>query len=213
MSKVKVKRKSTLIDMTAMSDVTVLLLTFFMLTATVVQKEPVKVEPPASVSEIKRPETNILQILVDEKGKVFIGMDNPNDREKLLRKIGKNQEIEFSKEEIAVFRTLNSFGVPFNKLKSFLALSDAEQARYNESSDAGIPIDSINNQFKSWVYELRVIKGAEQQGEPKHLTIAIKAAAKTPYPIIKKVMSSLQDINENRYNLITVLKTIDKNKE
>ena len=53
------------IDMTAMSDVTVLLLTFFMLTSTFVKKEPVQVFTPASVSEIKIPETNILQILVD----------------------------------------------------------------------------------------------------------------------------------------------------
>ena len=41
--------------MTAMSDVTVLLLTFFMLTSTFVKKEPVQVTTPASVSEIKIP--------------------------------------------------------------------------------------------------------------------------------------------------------------
>ena len=52
MAKVKVKRKSTFIDMTAMSDVTVLLLTFFMLTSTFIQKEPVTVTTPGSVSEI-----------------------------------------------------------------------------------------------------------------------------------------------------------------
>ena len=46
MAKVKVKRKSTFIDMTAMSDVTVLLLTFFMLTSTFIQKEPVTVTTP-----------------------------------------------------------------------------------------------------------------------------------------------------------------------
>ena len=63
MPRVKIKRKSTRIDMTAMSDVTVLLLTFFMLTSTFVQKEPVRVNTPGSVSEIKIPETNILQIL------------------------------------------------------------------------------------------------------------------------------------------------------
>ena len=57
--------------MTAMSDVTVLLLTFFMLTSTFIQKEPVQVSTPGSVSEIKIPDTNILQILVDSKGKVF----------------------------------------------------------------------------------------------------------------------------------------------
>ncbi|MGL4852913.1 MAG: ExbD/TolR family protein, partial [Phocaeicola sp.] len=64
MGPAKFKKRSTFIDMTAMSDVTVLLLTFFMLTSTFVQKAPVKVNTPASVSEIKIPETNILQILV-----------------------------------------------------------------------------------------------------------------------------------------------------
>ena len=39
MGKVKIKKKETRIDMTAMSDVTVLLLTFFMLTSTFLQKE------------------------------------------------------------------------------------------------------------------------------------------------------------------------------
>ena len=46
MGKVKVKKQSTFIDMTAMSDVTVLLLTFFMLTSTFVQKEPITVNHP-----------------------------------------------------------------------------------------------------------------------------------------------------------------------
>jgi biopolymer transport protein ExbD len=40
MGRAKIKKKSTFIDMTAMSDVTVLLLTFFMLTSTFVKKEP-----------------------------------------------------------------------------------------------------------------------------------------------------------------------------
>ena len=51
MGKVKVKKQDPRIDMTAMSDVTVLLLTFFMLTSTFLQEEPVKVITPASVSE------------------------------------------------------------------------------------------------------------------------------------------------------------------
>ena len=39
MGRAKIKKKDTFIDMTAMSDVTVLLLTFFMLTSTFVKKE------------------------------------------------------------------------------------------------------------------------------------------------------------------------------
>ena len=42
MGRAQIKKKSTFIDMTAMSDVTVLLLTFFMLTSTFVKKEPVQ---------------------------------------------------------------------------------------------------------------------------------------------------------------------------
>lgn len=52
MGRAKIKKKSTFIDMTAMSDVTVLLLTFFMLTSTFVKKEPCRCLL-ASVSEIK----------------------------------------------------------------------------------------------------------------------------------------------------------------
>ena len=80
----KIKKKSTFIDMTAMSDVTVLLLTFFMLTSTFIQKEPVKVNPPQSVSEIKIPDANIVSILVEPSGKVFMGLDKPQDRMEVL---------------------------------------------------------------------------------------------------------------------------------
>ena len=63
MGRVKIARKSTFIDMTAMSDVTVLLLTFFMLTSTFLQKEPVTVVTPPSVSTEKVQETNFVQVL------------------------------------------------------------------------------------------------------------------------------------------------------
>ncbi|MBO5780370.1 MAG: biopolymer transporter ExbD [Muribaculaceae bacterium] len=79
MGKIKVKRKSTLIDMTAMSDVTVLLLTFFMLTSTFLQKEPTQVITPPSVSTTKVETSNVAQILVStdptgENTKVYISL-------------------------------------------------------------------------------------------------------------------------------------------
>ena len=43
------------------------------------------------------------------------------------------------------------------------------------------------------------------------LRIAIKADATTPYSVIKNVMNSLQDLRENRYNLITSLKAESEN--
>ena len=62
----------------------VLLLTFFMLTSTFVKKEPVQVTTPASVSEIKIPETNVLQILVDPEGKIFMSLDKQQDMQAVI---------------------------------------------------------------------------------------------------------------------------------
>ena len=198
MAKVKVKRKSTFIDMTAMSDVTVLLLTFFMLTSTFIQKERVTVTTPGSVSEIKIPESDILQILVDPQGKVFMTLDKQEDRVEVLKKVGEEYGITFTPEEINKFRLANSFGVPISQMKAFLALSEDEQDA--TLKELGIPTDSTDNQFKVWV------KSAREQN--RNLRIAIKADQTTPYPEIKTIMTSLQDIRENRYNLITSLKVV-----
>ena len=196
MSKVKVARKSTRIDMTAMSDVTVLLLTFFMLTSTFVKKEPVTVQTPGSVSEIKIPETNILQILIDPKGKVFMSLDKQADMVNTLESVGKEYEITFTPEEYQKFKLQKTFGVPIKNLKQFLSLKTDEQDKILQ--EYGIPTDSTDNQFKVWVKNARV--------NNRDLRIAIKADQKTPYKVIKNVMNSLQDLNENRYNLITSLK-------
>ena len=192
MARVKVKKQSTFIDMTAMSDVTVLLLTFFMLTSTFIQKEPIQVSTPASVMEIKIPETDILQILVDNDGKVFMSMDKQEDRVAVLEKMGEEYGIAFTPEEVNKFRLAPSFGVPIGQMRSFLALPEDEQDK--------IPTDSTDNQLKSWVKNARL--------QNRDLRIAIKADQATPYPIINTIMTSLQDIRENRYNLITTLKVV-----
>jgi len=196
MSKAKVARKSTLIDMTAMSDVTVLLLTFFMLTSTFVKKEPVMVAMPASVSEIKIPETNILQILIDPAGKVFMSLDKQKDMVNVLQAVGGEYGVEFTEKEISKFKLLPTFGVPIKDMKTFLEMKPEEQDKVLK--DYGIPTDSVDNQFKIWV------KNARKNNSD--LRIAIKADKNTPYAVIKKVMTSLQDLRENRYNLITALK-------
>lgn len=198
MARVKVKKQSTFIDMTAMSDVTVLLLTFFMLTSTFIQKEPIQVSTPASVMEIKIPETDILQILVDNDGKVFMSMDKQEDRVAVLEKMGEEYGITFTPEEVNKFRLAPSFGVPIGQMRSFLALPEDEQDKILK--DYGIPTDSTDNQLKSWVKNARL--------QNRDLRIAIKADQATTYPIINTIMTSLQDIRENRYNLITTLKVV-----
>ena len=197
MGRAQIKKKSTFIDMTAMSDVTVLLLTFFMLTSTFVKKEPVQVTTPASVSEIKIPETNVLQILVDPEGKIFMSLDKQQDMQAVLESMGEEYGIKFTPEQEKRFTLSSTFGVPIRSMQKYLDLPEDQRDKILKNE--GIPCDSVDNQFKSWVRNARQVN--------PDLRIAIKADASTPYAVIKNVMSSLQDLRENRYNLITSLKT------
>lgn len=201
MPKVKAKRKSTWVDMTAMCDVAFLLLTFFMLTSNFTAKEAVQVDTPSSVSEIKIPEVNIMKIVVNKEGKIFFGIDGQEKRINLLEKIGEAYKLDFTKEEKHQFSLITSFGVPVEKMKAFLAMSSSD--RDSKVNALGIPGDSLNNQFKDWVKAARLVNS--------ELKIAIKADQSTPYPKIKNVMNTLQDLNENRYNLITNLEEAPEN--
>lgn len=195
MPKVKIKRKNTPLDMAPMTDVAFLLLTFFMLTSNFTQKQPVKVDTPTSISEIKIPETNVMMILVDKSGKVFFNVDGQQTRAEVLKKMGETYKINFTDKEIKEFAVMGSFGLPINQMKTFLSMTPEDRDRSENA--LGIPCDSTDNQFKNWV-------AATRAANPKAI-IAIKGDRASSYPAIKKVMSSLQDINENRYNLITGL--------
>ncbi|PXV68883.1 biopolymer transport protein ExbD/TolR [Dysgonomonas alginatilytica] len=201
MSKVKVKKQDTFIDMTAMSDVTVLLLTFFMLTANFIPKEPIQVMTPASVSEVKIPEYDVMTILIDPQGQVFMNLDRPDDKRKVLESIGKQYNLTFTPKQILSFVNQTHIGVPISRLQSFLDLPLDEQDEVIKKF--GIPTDTIispNNQLAVWVTTATEIN--------ENLTIAIKADQSTPYALVKNVMSTLQDLKKNRYSLITTLKTM-----
>lgn len=70
MAKVKMQKKAASIDMTAMCDVAFLLLTFFILTATAKQPEPLEVQTPNSTVQTKLPETGLATLTLGN-GKVF----------------------------------------------------------------------------------------------------------------------------------------------
>jgi biopolymer transport protein ExbD len=71
MAKVKISKKSTRIDMTAMCDVAFLLLSFFIMTATAKQPEPKPVDAPHSTIEDKLPEEGVATITVGDKQVFF----------------------------------------------------------------------------------------------------------------------------------------------
>lgn len=199
MGKTKVKKQSTFIDMTAMSDVTVLLLTFFMLTATFMDKEPVQVIAPSSVSETKVPESNVLTILIDPEGKVYLNMDDNAMKREVLELVGRDYNITFDAKQINTFvNEVTHVGVPIGRMAEFLNLP-TNTAREDEVKKFGVPMDSLNNQFKQWVKHAREVGG-------DNMKIGIKADANTPYPLIEGVMKNLVKMKENRYSLLTNLR-------
>jgi biopolymer transport protein ExbD len=201
MGRFKIKKRELWIDMTPMSDVMVLVLTFFMLTATFVKPEPVKVQTPGSVSSINVPDHDVLTILIDPKGRIFMSLDKKTDMMSTLDAISEKYNISFTLDEKRTFGSVPSFGVPINELKSFLDLDPAKREAYLSSeSIKGIPCDSANNEFKDWVEAAREVN--------PDLVISIKSDANTKYQVVKTVMNSLQDIKCNRYNLITNLKKV-----
>ena len=197
MGRFKVKKQDTFIDMTPMSDVMVLLLTFFMLTATFVKEEPVKVNTPGSVSEVKIPTSNLLTIFIEKNGKIFMNLDNPNAMTLTAQQVNTDQNADVVKD-IAEFSKVPMFGTPLNQVNAWLALDD-RNGYLAKNPAAGIPCDSVSDELKVWVNA-----ASEAIGEDK-LRIAIKADKTTPYKLIKNVMKSLRDIDKNRYNLITSL--------
>ncbi|MDL2223354.1 biopolymer transporter ExbD [Bacteroidales bacterium OttesenSCG-928-M11] len=220
MGKIKVKKQNTFIDMTAMSDVTVLLLTFFMMTSTFLAKEPIQVTTPSSVSEFTIPETNKLTMLVDPSGKIFMTIDNQRNMGETLKRVGQDYGISFTDIEVDKFKQLAAFGVPIADMKAFLALSMEEQDKYlkeNMGTDrAGIPTKgkeilnettgetTVDNEFKHWIRHAAAVNEELNLGD---LLLAIKADQTTPYPVIQTVLDNLRELRKNRYLLITSLKT------
>ena len=208
MGKIKIKKSDVWIDMTPMSDVMTLLLTFFMLTSTFVKNEPVKVMVPGSISEIKVPENGVLTILVSPKldkagnatgeGQVFLSIDKSDDLGAALDDMASQFSVDLSAKQRETFKTEAMFGVPMDELSAYLMMNS--QQRNKIIQEKGVPLDSIDggmSQFQRWVNAARTAN--------QDIRIALKADAKTPYKTIKLVMSELQDMDESHYYMISQL--------
>ena len=200
MGKIKIEKKDIWIDMTPMSDVMTLLLCFFMLTSTFLTPEPIKVNTPSSVSEVKVPENDVLNILVSPEGNIYLGSENKNTMQDMMETVTGKFGISLNGAQLKHFREDAMIGAPMNLFTDYYSLEQEKMAE--EIQKLSIPLDSIDggkSEFQEWVT-------AARESNPD-IRIAIKADAKTPYAVIKKMMSELQDMNENRYQLITNLDT------
>ena len=202
MAKIKMKKKSTSTDMTAMCDVAFLLLTFFILTATAKVPEALPVDTPASTVQTKLPESDLATITIG-KGKVFFDLKGREVRKRALQLMGQKYNVTFTQDEMDKFALMEGFGVPIQSLSQIIAMKSADR---NKVEQPGVPKDSLDNQLKEWIYNSRI---ANIETNDKELQIAIKGDAKEEYPAVRKVMDILQDQKINSFSLVTGLRGKD----
>ena len=207
MAKIKMKKKSSSTDMTAMCDVAFLLLTFFILTATAKVPEALPVDMPSSTVQSKLPDSDLAIITIgkgaDGKSKVFFDIKGRELRKRSLEGMGAKLGVTFSEDDKEKFALMDDFGVPLASLKQIIDMKAADRTKANQP---GIPIDSLDNQLKEW---LLVSRRAAIDLDDKELQIANKGHAKEEYPKIKKIMDILQDQKINSFNLVTGMRGKD----
>jgi biopolymer transport protein ExbD len=196
MPAVKIKRASSAVDMTAMTDVAFLLLTFFILTAQFKSQDAAAIETPTSISAIKVPDKDLMTIAIGKDGKVYFGIDGLQARSAMLDNVAEAKGVTFTDKERKQFTLLQNYGIPIAQMKSFLNLSNEKRGQVTQP---GIPTDSTgagkDNELATWVYNARKANNG--------LRIAVKGDNLSKFPAFKNVLATLQAQNINKFNLIT----------
>jgi biopolymer transport protein ExbD len=203
MGKIKMTKKSTSTDMTAMCDVAFLLLTFFILTATAKVPEVLPVDTPQSTVQTKLPASDLSMLTIGKasgKSVVFFDLKGKEIRQRTLELMAQKYNVTFTPKESEEFGLMESFGVPIQNLSQILDMKAADRSKAGQT---GIPKDSLDNQLKDWILYART---ANIEINDKELQFAIKGDAKEQYPAIKQVMDMLQDQKVNSFNLVTGLR-------
>lgn len=197
MPKVKIPRKSTAIDMTAMCDVAFLLLTFFILTTKFRAAEVVQIDIPSSTAQIPIPDKDIMIFNIAPDGRMFFGLDDQNTRLKLLDRLIEKYGIQVDAKQRDAFRTLELWGMDIRTLPQFLSKESNERAQVLQP---GLKIDTTGG---AQIEDLILFSRQENN----NLRIAIKCDKTTEYKAFDKLIEALQNRKVNKFNLITSART------
>lgn len=192
MGRAKLPRKSTNIDMTAMCDVAFLLLSFFILTTKFKPSEAIAVTTPKSVAAKVAPTKDIVEVIIDKDGKVFLTMSDESIKETIANSLNSTRNLGLN---VNAFKAALFFGAPFSSLASFLALPE-DQRKGNLLP--GIPVkDSSNNEMVGWIRE---VMSAYQGKKPN---VLLKGDNLAKYPAFKSVIDAFKKNDMLKFQLVT----------
>lgn len=198
MPKVKVPRKSTNIDMTAMCDVAFLLLSFFILATQFKPSEKLEVKTPTSVSTRVAEQKDVVLITFDKDGKVFFSVSDDNGSEKgtIIESVNTAKNLGLTAQEMQSFKNAQSYvGVPFSQLKAFLQKTPEELANVTLP---GIPVtDTLNNELTVW---MRAAVDAFQGGT---MNLMVKGDNNAKYTAFKGVIDAFKKNDQMKFKMIT----------
>ena len=197
MPKVKLPRKSTIVDMTAMCDVAFLLLTFFILATKQKPPEVLTVKTPTSVSGIAAPDKSIL-ITLTRDGRIFLMLGDKTKKSAIIEDFNTTRNLQLTGSELAKLKKTEFIGLPLNKIKSSLSSEKEMPASLME----GIPTDSTNNELSYWI---RSVTNVYAGGDQKILEsmLLVKGDGEALYPIFKNVKKAFKDNEIFKFRIVT----------
>jgi biopolymer transport protein ExbD len=196
MPKIKIPRKSTNIDMTAMCDVAFLLLSFFILATKTKPPEAVHVNNPSSVSTKIAKEEAILVTLTKE-GKVYLLLGDAKHKNAIIDNINTNRSLGLNATEIAKLRKMDFIGLPLNQLKGALDLPEEIPA----SKMDGIPCgDSTHNELTDWI---RAVSDAFKGENIDNLNLLVKGDDLAKYPAFKNIKDAFKKNDIYKFKIVT----------
>jgi biopolymer transport protein ExbD len=192
MGRAKLPRKSTVIDMTAMCDVAFLLLSFFILTTKFKPSEAIAVTIPKSVAAKVAPSKDIVQVIIDKDGKVFLEMDDETVKETIANTLNNTKNMNL---DVKAFKRSAFFGSSFSALPNYLALPEDQRKGNNLP---GIPVkDSTNNELFTW---MALVRDAYQGKKPNLL---LKGDNLAKYPAFKSVVDAFKKNDFLKFQMVT----------
>lgn len=197
MPKVKIPRKSTTIDMTAMCDVAFLLLSFFILATKQKPPEVLAVAPPNSVSAEAAPDKAFI-ITLTKEGKAFLMLGEETKKKEVIDSVNVQQGLGLGPDELKALNRAEFIGIPFSQLKGYLSAV----TKPSPKDLPGIPLDTAKNELQGWFRAITSAYAGEDMSELQKI-ILIKGDNTVKYPAFRGVKEALKHNDIYKFRIIT----------